>query len=1201
MLMDTVWLPGIKQLYIRHHLHKIQNELIQKEKDAEKLLNDAVVYAPERLYNEQENLLSLSRNAHVALYIYSPAGIVLWTNNSIFPSRTDFTHRSFIQRLENGIYLQKNIRSHGFTFITLIPVKYEYAFENKYVRNHLALYQADDINFELTTQNKPGSYAIFTSYGEYLFSLKATLQQQSFDLIGWLFITGTFLLLLFVIAQVNAWLDKRRIIPVLILSTLFLTWSILFWKVFRLPVSVFSWNLFSPSYFAASTIFSSLGDLLVFTFILIFIVWLALRLRNALVPRKELNLLFTGSYLTMLLISATLVQDLIRSLVLDSQISFDLSNIFSLNIFSFTGLFIILAWIFIFYKLLLNFSVRMLESSLHIGFFYTAALLLCLAIEKLLGIFHLSSFLFAGFSVFGFYLLLSKWPKLSSLLIPIFFVLLSALFLSSRFSRYNSINREQNMQLIANKLATERDAVAEYLFSNVVTGIQTDNFVLNFFQSPLSDDAVLEKRLKQLFFSGYYAKYDIIIYSFTSQGLPFKSAQVQPLSYYLSILKSEGTPVIGSSLYFMHTYNALPVYASVIPVYNNGEKSGYLLIQLQEKAFYEESVYPELLLSENVDRLKEAGNYSFAVYNRNVLVNQKGSYPYGGILQFNLPVDSMGNFYFSENGYVHVAHVSEDNVVIVSAPQRSIVYFTTVFSLMLIFSTIGMGINLALPHLKRWWIQSRIYRMRPRLSWRTLSFRNKILITILSGMTLTMLLVGVVTVYYIYAQYNRDVFENLRKKTRSITTELDTHIQDEGVGLTMEGEDFSSFVKQLSRTYQSDINVFDIHGNLVTTTQELIYENNVLAPRMDATAYLRFYVGYVSQLIHDESIGSLRYLSSYMPLRSKEGIITGFVNLPYFSKAEELNDRISSFVVALVNLYLLLLLFLLGIGLIMAQRLTAPLTIIRGHLRNISLDKPNEIIEWQNNDEIGKLIHAYNSLANDLQESAARLAEAGRESGWKDMAQTIAHDIKNPLMPMKLHIQRLQNAQANGTGNLEEMFPKVSEMLIRLIDNLTETANQVNDYAKLSIGNPEKIDLNKVISDVVHLFSHQDETVLHCYLPKESLCVFIDRSQLSRIFNNLVKNALQAIPDGKKGIVQIAAYRDGEDVVIKVEDNGQGIPEENRADIFKPRFSTKTSGTGLGLAIVRRMVELAGGNITFQTTSGAGTTFIIRLPQCPTA
>lgn len=1185
-------------MYVQYRLKQVQEKLIGKEKAASNLLDDAIAFAPERLYTEQENLFDLSRKANIALYVYNASGLVLWTNNSIFPARTDFSRSSFVQKLENGIYVQKNIRSHGFTFITLIPVKYEYAYENKYVRNHLALCSSDDIEFTVTDSGA-GAFPIHSAYGGYLFGLQPHLLQQSFGFTGWLFVLGLFLLVWLVVSQVEDWISDGHNIRAIILSSILILTVIAFWKVFQLPRSVFSWALFSPSYFAASYIFSSMGDLLIFTLLLIYVVWLSLIMRSRKEPSYGVRLGVYSFYLFVLLLFVALIQNLIQSLVLDSQISFDLSNIFSLNIFSFAGLFIILSWIFIFYFLCQRLIQKILAITAHRNMFWAVLGMAAIAAAGAglsLHFFHWMALIFGLGTALTAYFYFIVWRRVSPYVLPVIFVLLCAVFLTVRFSRDNFINRQQNMQLIANKLATERDAIVEYLFGNVLSGIQTDNFVHSYFETPLSDDQVLEKRLKQLFFSGYFSKYDVTIFSFTPEGIPFKSNQTQSLSYFLDILKKEGTPVRGSNLYYMHTYNGLPVYAAIIPVNESGIREGYLLIQLQEKAFYEESVYPELLLSENIERLKEMGNYSFAVYNKNVLVNQRGDYPYGGILQFNLPIDASGNAYFSEKGSDHVAHVSEDNVVIVSAPKRGALYYSSVFSLLLIISGGCLALVLALPAVRNWSRKVRLYRPQP-ISWRKLSFRNKILITILSGMTSTMFLVGVATVYYIYSQYNKDVLENLRKKTRSITTELDGFTQQADVN-TASAEDFSSFVKELSRTYQSDINVFDIHGLLLTTTQELIYENNVLAPRMDPAAYLRFYVGNTSQLIQDEKIGTLKYISSYMPLRNKDGIVTGFVNLPYFSKAEELNDRISSFVVALINLYLLLLLILMVIGLVMARRLTAPFEILRNHLLNVDLDKPNEIIEWQSGDEIGKLIQAYNSLVGSLQESAHRLADAERERGWKDIAQNIAHDIKNPLMPMKLHIQRLQNAQTEGTGSLNDMFPKVSDLIIRQIDLLAETANEINDFAKLSKGNPERIDLKKAIGDVVHLFSLQDETAIHCFLPKEELCIFIDPSQLSRVFNNLVKNALQAIPAGKKGIVQIAAYKDQSGVVVKVEDNGQGISEENKKNIFTPRFSTKTSGTGLGLAIVRRIIELAGGTISFVSTEGVGTTFIIRLPEC---
>jgi nitrogen fixation/metabolism regulation signal transduction histidine kinase len=266
----------------------------------------------------------------------------------------------------------------------------------------------------------------------------------------------------------------------------------------------------------------------------------------------------------------------------------------------------------------------------------------------------------------------------------------------------------------------------------------------------------------------------------------------------------------------------------------------------------------------------------------------------------------------------------------------------------------------------------------------------------------------------------------------------------------------------------------------------------------------------------------------------------------------------------------------------------------------VKLGLPNSPIEWQHNDEIGLLISQYNKMILELEESSARLAEGERQGAWKEMAKQVAHEIKNPLTPMKLSLQHLQYAIQRKDEQLEEKIKKTTELLITQIDSLSAMAEEFSSFAKMPEPRMEKTDLSVVLDSVIHLFEKEENVVFDVVsLPQETY-VMADQHQLGRVFTNILKNAVQAIPEDCKGLIRIRANTTDSRVVISIEDNGSGIPETLRKQIFSPNFSTKNSGMGLGLAISKRIVELFGGNIDFQSVEGKGTTFFVQLPLMET-
>jgi nitrogen fixation/metabolism regulation signal transduction histidine kinase len=256
----------------------------------------------------------------------------------------------------------------------------------------------------------------------------------------------------------------------------------------------------------------------------------------------------------------------------------------------------------------------------------------------------------------------------------------------------------------------------------------------------------------------------------------------------------------------------------------------------------------------------------------------------------------------------------------------------------------------------------------------------------------------------------------------------------------------------------------------------------------------------------------------------------------------------------------------------------------------------NDRISWPYDDEIGMLVSEYNKMVNKVEENAALLAQSERESAWREMARQVAHEIKNPLTPMKLNIQFLQQAMRNDHPNIKELTEKLSGSIIEQIDNLSYIASEFSNFAKMPEARPEILDLAELLNLAMKLYlndAHINATITGY---EGQIQVYSDRSQLMRVFTNLLENAKQAIPEGRQGTIDVSVVSENNYAIISIKDNGIGINEEVIEKIFQPYFTTKSSGTGLGLAMTKKIIEFWKGQIWFETMEDVGTTFYIKLP-----
>jgi nitrogen fixation/metabolism regulation signal transduction histidine kinase len=269
---------------------------------------------------------------------------------------------------------------------------------------------------------------------------------------------------------------------------------------------------------------------------------------------------------------------------------------------------------------------------------------------------------------------------------------------------------------------------------------------------------------------------------------------------------------------------------------------------------------------------------------------------------------------------------------------------------------------------------------------------------------------------------------------------------------------------------------------------------------------------------------------------------------------------------------------------------------LQDRLASVKLGSKNEAIQWKSRDEIGTLIDEYNGMLAELAASAEKLAKSERESAWREMAKQVAHEIKNPLTPMKLNTQMLKRAWEDKAPGFEERLNRYAQNLIEQIDTLSHIATEFGNFAQMPRMQKEEVDMRSLLQHVAEFHENQHCSIHFTNDGSKSYVVLTDKEQMLRAFNNLIRNAEQAIPDDRKGEIGLRLKRANDRVVIQVSDNGKGIPSELQERIFRPNFTTKTTGMGLGLALVKNIVESSDGQIHFETEVDRGTTFTLELP-----
>jgi len=1106
--------------------------------------------------------------------VYEEDSLTFWTDDHSTFSIQELSASKSCVIASNAIYLKHELQVDNKTLYCLNLLQYRYPISNKSLQNKFA--NKLDFPALAAIHLNTGDAAIETKDGKTAFFINFQKHETSNSVLG--FFIFLFLISLYFVFYIFLSLLKKNKI----------WWSFLFASAFRLLLffqlpSIFSeLQLFQSAFFAISDLIPSLGDLLFHTVLLFYLIY---QLRVSL---RRTNSVLLSLFILLFSVGFGMVSIAIfHESVYSSQISFNFNNLFNLNYLSIIA--------FVIFSLLICCNLILIDLT-----FLAASRTFNSKNYKwfIIGYFSIaigSTLLIAGGTVEYYWLLpillLFTFRNHKSSSKNILVVLLLLIYVSSVISFTVSKSIEERKQLqqkhIAEKLAEERDPVAEYMFNNIQKQILKDTFLRNNASEYWNKQEEIDQYLFTKYFNGYWEKYQISFVLCANGDLLLADGQETDCwSYFERRLRLEGSRISSSNLFQLNNYAGRIDYIAEIPI-SGDSISRKLIIELSTVYLNENEGYPELLLDEKTKASSlSLDDYSFAVYNKNKLVYKTGGYNFSTQLKIS-ELGYRSYYQYPSENYQHFAYQKDNDVTILLSRKRysfydfltSLAYILVITSCCFLFAAIG------LIH----------FPFHVKLS--VHDFSTKIQLFLIGSILSSLLFLAWGTTFYIKKQYKAKNETTLQEKLRSVNLELESKVGVEAF-LAEELTDYvTAYLVKFSNVFYSDINLYNTEGALYATSRPELFEKGIKSKRMNPQALFALQNENKAQWVQEETIGELTYLSAYIPFKNFDNEVIGYLNLPYFAKQGTLEKEISNFLVSTLNIYVGIFALALLISVLLINQLSKPLLLIRKQISKLKLGSDIELIEWNSKDEIGALVQEYNRIAIELNESAVELAKTEREVAWREMAKQVAHEIKNPLTPMKLSIQHLQRSTNLNSDELKERIERTTTTLIEQIETLSNIATAFSSFAKLPGKELQELDVIPILKNAVNLYAHSLTVKLEVPENVITAVVLCDKDQLLRVFNNVIKNAVQATENSKDPTINVSIERDENSFFIKINDNGNGISTTQAERIFEPNFTTKSSGTGLGLAMSKSIIDHMNGKITFTSNENVGTTFQIELPK----
>lgn len=477
-----------------------------------------------------------------------------------------------------------------------------------------------------------------------------------------------------------------------------------------------------------------------------------------------------------------------------------------------------------------------------------------------------------------------------------------------------------------------------------------------------------------------------------------------------------------------------------------------------------------------------------------------------------------------------------------------------------------------------------------------LSLRTRIFISMIVLIVVASVLLASISIIQFKNEAREYHQERLERKENAVKEHINYVLSTTTYPLTTGnlGLIFKDKIHELAHIHNIEINIYSLEGKLLKSSKESFSVDKVSPP---IPKYILKLVrsSIEKRYVDIKTIDSVKNRSSYSQIKDDKFKPLGILNLPYVEDDVFYKNELENFLIRLSQVYSFMLIVAFGLAYFLSTYITKSLKTISDKLSETSLNQKNEkIVSEANSKEIDLLIKAYNGMVDELEKNAIKLAQSEREEAWREMAKQVAHEIKNPLTPMRLTVQSFQRKFDPNDVDIKQKMKDYSETLIQQIDTMNAVASAFSNFASMPAQQNETLNVVEVVELALDIFNEY-------YIVFESdspeIISKIDRTQLIRIITNLVKNAIQSIPEQQENkAIFVTVKKEFNNVLITVADNGIGIEPQDRSRVFEPKFTTKSSGMGLGLGIIKNIIENYKGTITFETEFGKGTTFTVSLP-----
>lgn len=1164
-----------------------------------KLVSDELASTLLKSRTEIDNLINFVKTTHAKadVLVYSSDSLIAWTENRAQIQLKSLNPAFQSVFANDGVYLVHSNKQGEYNIVTYKKVWSTYTISNSFL-SETCPKSYEGFGIDKLTKS-PTLFNIQSTEGKFLFGVRFANNQNLLDIkafIGFfVFIVGLIFFLYAVIAISRLHVHFKGAIYDWGLVVFIFGVRAMFFIEF--PAFLGNYPIFSPFYYASSWFSASLGDaflnattLVVLSYFILFQSSYNEQLFGVKAKNYDRLLSYYWALCWLLLLFFA------RDLVINSSFEFVFTNPFEISteviigliciIVLLSGLLAILNRSFQLYdlariKLIVKDQSIILPASFIVNYLVTSSFSVLIFVPALIsfGFYAIKRIqVFTSSTVF-----VAVSLTIMGLLFSVFLVkLVHEKEHTKRRMLLYAIESRNNDPLAASNFLLQRDSLIrdkKFLEMAKVLDDSTENEIVayirdNYFQgfwSQFSSNITICKPNDQLYIkpegleSNCYEYFDQItgIQIDTTNSIAFKS---------------------------INSNQCLNGYFGKILLNENTEQEFGIFIEFVTRLLSNDFSLPELFIDQSVVGELNLGNYSLARYSNANLLAKTGEFDFAQILN-PIFVSHETEHFSTLNGYNHLIIKTGNKETLILSKQAN--YYTEVFS---IFTFVVLFLVLA------FLMASLIYRLITVSSFSKPTFylSTRIQIFIIIFIFGSFAAIGFFSISFYRDFYERKNLDFIKDKVHSIQIEVLSKIVHTGALNLANHSQFETYLAKFASIFFTDIHIYKPNGLLYATSRPELFDMGLISSRLNPTAYQSIIGNREAIYVTRETIGSLSYYSAYIPIVDNHNAVSGIINVPFFARHAEFQRDVSKYLATFVNVFLFLSILAVLLAIVITNYFVKPLHTLSRYFSELTIGRKNITIPIFRKDELGQLIELYNEMVVQLDDAVQQLKERERESAWKEVAKQVAHEIKNPLTPIKLGLQFLIRAKQTNDPDWNERFKSFSDTLLVQIESMTQMANSFSEFTRLPEAVFKQVEIEELIAPSVMVLNEFKGSFEIENTAKRS-SIYCDKMQIIRVLVNLLKNAEQAVRTSELPKIQMVVSVKDSKLLFAIYDNGVGIAEENLNQIFKPNFTTKSSGMGLGLFMSKAIVENHNGKLWFDTKVGEGTAFYVLLPLKHTA